>query len=448
MRHNAWQDGKTDGKGAAAVSMELLIFIQYRISMAFLLGFLWLFVPRRYKPAPSLLLLLGCFALTAGADYVRVFLTHTDGMKLTDTLLQSLLVQSTAILLSDYRDFRTLFTGITATAYTLAGNVIGSVVLLHTGLPAASIAAQAATHLALLAFLCLRVRSDSFSLMSMEGMPWAALCLIPALFYLLIYTLMIWPSDIYKIPSNQAAALAVLLLMVVGYVLIIRMLTSQREAVALRHDAELLETYADSLRAEAAQLEHSEEKTAVLRHDIRHRAALISGYLDAGQTDKVRALLATLDESLRAARPRHYCDNLALNGVVAHGVERAAALGVPLELQLAVPSSLGRLNEFELATVLSNLLENALTAAAELPPALRRATVRCFQARAQLVLEVSNPYVGERKISAKTGLPVSRRGTGHGFGLRSVQTFAEKSGAVFTYSTGGGVFCVRLLADL
>lgn len=51
--------------------MEWLQLIQYRISMAFLLTFLYFFLPMRYTKPKTILLLLLCFLVTSPGDYAQ-----------------------------------------------------------------------------------------------------------------------------------------------------------------------------------------------------------------------------------------------------------------------------------------------------------------------------------------------------------------------------------------
>jgi signal transduction histidine kinase len=427
--------------------MDWFMFLQYRISMLFLLAFLLAFLPLKHSKILSLCIAAVCFAVTGAGDYLRFF-AHTVPTVL-DTVLQAAVVQLTAYALCRYRDLRVLFLGITSAVYVLYGNIVCSLILIATGSAVWGLAAQTAVHFVLLLFLVRGIRDRALRALITRGQYWGRMCFVPLLLYLATYALSVWPCNIYEVPQCGAAGLFLMCLTLVTYVLIVTVFAQQQSDSELRHNNELLETYASGLRSEADQLRASEEKIAILRHDTRHRVELIEAYLDAGQTDKIRELLHSINDALRSGKAQFYCKNVAINGIVSQCVCQAGTLGVRLEMRLDCPEKLGKIGEFELATVVSNLLENALHAASELPSeADRTVHIQCFPVKAQLLLEVSNPYAGTRAISRETGLPVSRRGVGHGYGLRSVRTFAEKNHAVFTYSTENQIFCVRLLAEM
>ena len=120
---------------------------------------------------------------------------------------------------------------------------------------------------------------------------------------------------------------------------------------------------------------------------------------------------------------------------------------VRYKCQADVPKELENTNEFVLAVVLSNLVENAINAASK-AEGERWVSVQLLPVKGQLRLEVRNTYAGEIVVSPQTGLPQTTKGEGHGFGLQSVQALCERYKAVFHYATEDGhVFRVTLLTD-
>ncbi len=79
----------------------------------------------------------------------------------------------------------------------------------------------------------------------------------------------------------------------------------------------------------------------------------------------------------------------------------------------------------------------------------RKVWLRIKPVKSQILLEVSNTFEGETcKISKITGLPISERGAGHGFGMKSVRAYVNKYHGIFQYSVENQKFCVRLLTEI
>ena len=56
------------------------------------------------------------------------------------------------------------------------------------------------------------------------------------------------------------------------------------------------------------------------------------------------------------------------------------------------------------------------------------------------VLQVENTYTGDMSLTDDALPHTTKTGSGHGFGLRSIQRIAEKHGGTMSLRTEGGVF--------
>lgn len=63
-----------------------------------------------------------------------------------------------------------------------------------------------------------------------------------------------------------------------------------------------------------------------------------------------------------------------------------------------------------------------------------------------LLIRMKNAYKKEIIFDAETGLPKSRKGQSHGFGLQSVQAFSDKIGGNISCYCEDGVFCIMMFA--
>jgi signal transduction histidine kinase len=414
--------------------------------MVFLLLFLYIMSRHRYGKTVTAVILGVCFLLTEALDY-HVFFIDGRTFSLLATMLEILLVQGVALLISEYRDFRGLLTGIMSAAFVLVGNVLCSAAKVTFHSTPAALAVQTATHVLVLLFMVLPNRE--LYLNSQEDypdMPWGRICLLPSMFYAATYLLAVWPVSIYKTPEMAAPTIAVMLLMGLSFYITMLALSDERT----RHQAEQQDTamsvYRKSLAREALLLQESSARAAVVRHDLRHYAALISTYLDAGDEASIRKMIAEMMGSLDQSIEERFCENVAINGILSLNYVLAKEKKIRYDCETVFPAKLS-VSEADLAVAVSNLVENALRAADEYPEEDKRwVRIRSHEIKEQLMVEVSNPYKGRIRRSRHTGLPVfPRRGGGHGYGLLSVQRFAAANGALFDVKSEKGVFTARLL---
>lgn len=422
------------------------MFLKCRISMVFLLLFIYIFLPLRYKKSTTVIILILSFIISGLVEYFQFIILIKNKYSLIATILSIIIVQGTNLLLSYYRDFRALFIGITAVAYILVGNIVSLIIWMYNPNYFYTLLIQSTINILLLIFTTLFFKKRYNFELENHKKGWCSLCLIPSLFYTTVYSLVVWPGDIKNTPKNSLAIIFSLSITIVSYIILGKLFYQQRKNDILERNNEFLETYSSSLRREIELTRTAEEKYAILRHDIRHTNNLIISYLKANQIDQIYELLDEVNHTLDETKPKIYCENVVLNSIISSSILKAKENQIDFNITVDVPKNLDKINEFELATVLSNLLENAINATIKLPIHESKIWLKLYPIKNQLLLDISNTFNGNCKISPITGLPISKNGAGHGYGLRSVKAYAKKWDAVFEYSIEANtIFKVKIL---
>jgi hypothetical protein len=430
---------------------DIHIFLKYRVSMVFILLFILSFLPLRYKKTKTILIAIGCFVLTGLVDYIHLSTTKTltIGMRYSFSILLIILTQGTALLLCRYRDWRAIFTGVTASAYVLAGDMLWNITANATGSFPLAFAVQIAVHMLLLTLAIKYMREISLRETERTDDNWVLLSTGPILFYMLTYTVVYHDENSYgNLQINTRGAIYLILLMIIAFISMVQSFERKREEIELSHENLMLKNYASALKHESETIRVKDDTTAIIRHDMRHMNIMMVSYLESGDLEKAKELIHELDVKLDSTVARHYCTNVAINGVLAGSAGRAKELNVQFECNAEVPENLPHTNEFEFASVVANLAENAINAAANpaIPEEKRIVRFRIALIKeTQLSVKVTNPYAGVLTYNKRTGLPESHGGEGHGYGLRSVQLYAERNNGVFKYCAQGNQFVAEVL---
>lgn len=417
-----------------------------RISMLFLLAFLVAFLPLRFSLKKSIGIAAAVYLITAPIESLQCHLMEGNVFTVELTLLDSLLVQLTAFLLCRYRDFRALFVGVTAAAYVMVGNLAGTVVFVETGRIFPAVRVQVALHILTYCVLFRWSRRDFLS-ETVQPKYWGWFCLIPALLYSIEYSLSVWPQSVYDKPENVLPILLVLIMMIVTYTLVFSFIARLRKDYTYQHDIDCLTTSVSSLKHEIESAQENQLALSILKHDMRHDNNVLLAYLEEGRLDELREQLVQMNGRLENIVTAQFCSNIAVNSVLQTNAAKAVRAQVDFRCEARLPKELP-MGEFELAAVVSNLAENAVRAASAADEGKRWVQIRIQPVKSQLLVSVTNPYTGTLKFDRDTGLPRSERGEGHGYGLRSVRFFAEKSGAAFDCTADGGMFSVRMLIPM
>ncbi len=425
----------------------LLTFLRAQVSMFFMLIFIWFFIPTDQRLFRRIAIMVEIYVGCTFLDYMQYFVIRHDITQILQSFFGAVILQGSVYRLCKYKDFRALFSGLTTAVVLIVGNTIGILAFVATKSMAVSLSCQFLIHSLVMLILAHYCRENWFWLLEGKRSFWGVLCLIPLLFWLVTYALTIWPQSVWN-GDNYRNLLGVMILMILletSYFIILAGVATQFKTGEIERDNEYLETYAARLKQEADRLREQEAETAVFRHDLRHYFRQIQAYAALGDIAEINEVIQQLDQKVLEITPRRYCDNLAVNGVIAHCSTIAEREGVELKIETEVPQHLS-INEFEFATVVSNLLENAVHAAIRVSePDRRKVSISIHGIKGQMILEISNSYAGKIEISPDTGLPVSNEGKGHGYGLKSVLAFARKNHAIFDYEVEKDMVSVRLL---
>ncbi|NCB62722.1 MAG: GHKL domain-containing protein [Clostridia bacterium] len=194
-------------------------------------------------------------------------------------------------------------------------------------------------------------------------------------------------------------------------------------------------------RVKLEELAEQQELARYYRHDIRHHLTLIGGYLDAGDAEGIRRYLHEVQQDIDAITPVRYCENETVNLVLSSFAAEAEEAGVALRIEASLPQVLP-LGDTELCALLSNALENAVTAAGALDDGRPRSVrLTCRLSDGRLLLLVENPYSGT--VEMTEGLPRARR-EGHGFGVKSIVSITERHNGLCDFTAQNGVFTLRI----
>jgi hypothetical protein len=423
--------------------LRMMLSSLYAILMAYHL------LLRRYRNGTTYLIMAVEFLLTLflNVPIVKYVERGQDLRTIYIFAVEILTLQIMTMLLNQHRDARALIVGFTSCTFSLAGYVISSLGFTLLKSMVAAVVLQLLFYNVALLIIIFQNKETPLSNLLSNKTARGRLCWIPILNFLLISLLSIWPLNLFQMKESRLLCITALIMMVINYCLVVSFLRVRERRDLLLRNNELLENCAEDLRRQMKHTERAQREIAILRHDMRHRDQMISCYLDEGNIDAIREMLTQTDALMEKTQQQKYCDNAVLNSVLSQTAVLAGEMNIAFQCGGNVPELPQRL-EFEVGTVVLNLLENAMNAAGKIAknePRFVRFFARSTEGR--LAVEISNSYCGKLKLGPD-GLPLSERGAEHGYGLRSVLGFAEKNGASFDCEIQERVFTVRLLIGM
>lgn len=193
-----------------------------------------------------------------------------------------------------------------------------------------------------------------------------------------------------------------------------------------------------------AQLEMSRENIELINrkcHDLKHQVAALK---HIGDPEKRAAVIDSLQSSVMIYDAVLKTGNEILDTVLTEKSLLCSQEGITLSC-IADGGLLAFMDAVDLYTLFGNALDNAIEASRELPQAERMIDLQVRQKAGLILICVSNQFAGTR-VLGEAGLPrTSKADAGyHGFGLKSIQSIAEKYGGVMTVSAEAGMFRLRV----
>lgn len=195
------------------------------------------------------------------------------------------------------------------------------------------------------------------------------------------------------------------------------------------------------------QLKDSQEQAIIYRHDMRHSLKLMEQLAHQGNLEKLCSYLAETHTKLESITPNYYCENETVNLILSSFYQLAHQQNITFVTDIVLPPELP-LADTEIASLLFNLLENALTAAnTSGQENLRYVKVRAAFNYNKLLIFTENGFDGE--IIMKDELPISpNESNEHGFGIKSIINIVEQYNGLYTFETKKQVFFAKILLEI
>lgn len=421
--------------------------VSFMVSHVFLLSFFYLFAVRGFSKGKTVFICICSFLSLCFLDCFKLNIyPDSNFCYFIVTILQILLVQFTNIFISAIKDSRVLFMGLSASNYVLAGSITASVVYILTGSQVVSLAVGTSIHIVILLLLYAKIKGLWKKCCEKEYIGnWWELCLIPVFFYCGFSFLAFFPFKLEQNPNNILGVMVFIITMFVSYVVVLRYVESEANRNDIYWKNILSEYYIKDLENQYRSVEQFEQNLKILRHDIRHYSGMIDHLLDQKEYGEVKKIVKYINEVVDENKITKYCHNLIVNTVISNMMEKARSLDISVSLNLLIPKELP-VNVYEFASVIANLFENALICAEDLEKRKKYVEVKVHFTAAHLILEFKNEYEKEIVLDSVTGLPKSKGGKTHGFGMQSVLAFADRIGGNVGCHCENGIFRIILFA--
>lgn len=262
---------------------------------------------------------------------------------------------------------------------------------------------------------------------------------IPLVVMVIVYLIPVYPAQNFS--NHPFLCTGLMLLVELMFFLFIYTFYSNlkklTELLQVEHKGKLLQAEISSYQDYLASAKRT-------RHDARHHNALLLEYLSEGNVASAKEYLEANQQALADSRLTEYCKNAVANAVLRIYRRECETYGITYEVMADIPEKLP-LAEPETAALLSNLLENAVTASRPLAPNERSIAVTASVEDGSLKVEIVNR--ADAPVSFVEGMPQTTR-PGGGTGTKSAASIVEKYGGMLRFSQNSTHFTAQFILPL
>ncbi len=184
-------------------------------------------------------------------------------------------------------------------------------------------------------------------------------------------------------------------------------------------------------------------QTSVMRHDWKNQITALRLLWQQGDFEELGRSIEALDSRLDGLAFRHYSDNFTINTILQNTATRAQKLGINFQADAHVEENLS-ISENDLCSLLFNVFDNALEAAAAMPENEREITCSLKTRQGYLAIKCQNTYSGQLSVGKSGQLDTTKQDrTEHGFGLLQMRAIAKKYDGSLIVNHDGHLFTIE-----
>ena len=215
----------------------------------------------------------------------------------------------------------------------------------------------------------------------------------------------------------------IILSVILLFAILFYRVNQQREMEA--EIAKLKQEQAEITERDYQALRRTYADNAKLYHDLHNHIEAIYQCLIQGDTKEAVRYCQELRTPVRQISQTVWTGDKALDYLISSKIALAGQEQIKTKVNIEYPHNTN-IRSVDLTTILGNLLDNALEAAKAAPESLRFLNLTIRRINAMLIIKVENGY-GSTPVQENGKLLTSKKDKAfHGWGLKSVQTAADR----------------------
>ncbi|ACL76606.1 sensor histidine kinase [Ruminiclostridium cellulolyticum] len=274
------------------------------------------------------------------------------------------------------------------------------------------------------------------------------LIMLPAFSFATI-TILDWGvRNFVNVPVNTSAFLLIASLCTIIYnvivmILIDKMILNKK----YKHLNEMSEAQLRTQFNHYEQIMSKNQETRKLKHDMKNHLRLIRSLIETNDIDEAKGLLDEIEDTMSGLDLEISSGNNITDAILNEKNKMAHSLGVKFEFSEILPSD-NFINPFDISTIFSNALDNALEAAVKVSGSERFVRTATYIQGKCLFILIENSVEKDIKITGKEIESTKPNKEQHGFGLKNIKDSVEKYGGSLSTICENRIFKLEILLNI
>ena len=208
-----------------------------------------------------------------------------------------------------------------------------------------------------------------------------------------------------------------------------------------KENEKLAKQFLDSQKEHYEYLEKREEETRKFRHDIRNHFVVLGDYIRRNDYKGAEGYFDTLNEKVDVLGNKISVNNGIADAIINKFYDEANEKGIKLQVSGRFPM-VCYISGFDICTILSNLLNNAILAESQCGGKSVSLDIR--HTEEEIYIFIENDYDHELKRENEIYKTTKLDSVGHGYGLKNVKESVEKNEGHVAINTENNRFKVMI----
>lgn len=240
-------------------------------------------------------------------------------------------------------------------------------------------------------------------------------------------------AEYYDTILSNLLCLCIIFLVLLSNILTFAIFSKLAYLIASDYQKELLIQEAQSKEMYYKQIEESNKKIRMIKHNLKNRMIAITASKDQNIVyEEITKIIGELDESNKGI----YTRNVIINTILNSKISIANKKNIKMNISILIPEKIN-IPYSDAGILIGNLLDNAIEACEDIPLCKRWISIEMQYIKSKLIFKICNSKNVDVVDINKSHKKNSNE---HGFGIKSVKSVINKYDGVIEFLDYGETF--------